>query len=143
MAPTVSREAAITTAVVAVASSAVVVGYLYREKTQEVARSTYAAVSAQASAAATKGSEVAKGLQSTVVASCKSVATSANSAWESVTASLKKAKSQRSLRRVRSFPIVAEDDVAAGKDQKKEKRAKAVKKATQEAMGVPVQVMAK
>jgi hypothetical protein len=37
---------------------------------------------------------------------------------------------------VRSFPIVAEeevgDDVAAGKDQKK--RAKAVKKATQEAV---------
>jgi len=75
MSPTVSREAAITTAVVAVAGSAVVLGwvaasrgraftrssftnhgswsprplrrYLYREKTQEVARSTYAAVTAQ------------------------------------------------------------------------------------------------
>jgi len=44
-------------------------------------------------------------------------------------------RSQRSLRRVRSFPIVAEeDDVAADKDQKKEKRAKAVKKATQQAV---------
>lgn len=55
-------------------------------------------------------------------------------------------RSKRTLRRVRSFPIVAEeDDVAAGKDQKKQKRSKGAKKASQEAqaMGVPVQVMAK
>jgi hypothetical protein len=46
----------------------------------------------QASAAATKGAEVAKTLQDTVVASANSVSSSANSAWESVTAALKKQK---------------------------------------------------
>lgn len=45
-------------------------------------------------------------------------------------------RSQRSLRRVRSFPIVAdEDDVAAGqKKDQKVKKTKAVKKASQEAV---------
>lgn len=64
---------------------------------------------------------------------------------ESVRAFFKKVKSRRTLRRVRSFPITAEeDDVAAGKDQKI-KAQKKVKKMTAELekMGVPVQVSAK
>jgi hypothetical protein len=46
----------------------------------------------QASAAATKGSELAKSLQQSALAASNSVSTSASSAWESVTGALKKAK---------------------------------------------------
>lgn len=109
--------------------------YIYREKTQEVAKSTYAAVSSQvsfvssaalvvvalavapaalaalpgwhlihhrlssclqASAAATKGAEVAKAMHESVLASASSLSSSMSSAYssayEQVSAALKKAK---------------------------------------------------
>lgn len=138
MAP--SRE----TTIAAVAAGTAVAGIIaygvyHREKTRELAAAASSTISATASAAANRTSTAFKSAQSAATSSASAVATSASATWDSLASKLR-------LKRVKSFPIVTDDeDVTATVDQTSKAAKKAAKKVAQQpqSAGVPVAVMAK
>lgn len=141
MAP--SRE----TTIAAVAAGTAVAGIIaygvyHREKTRELAAAASSTISATASAAANRTSTAFKSAQSAATSSASAVATSASATWDSLASKLR----LRRLKRVKSFPIVTDDeDVTATVDQTSKAAKKAAKKVAQQpqSAGVPVAVMAK
>ncbi|WIA41102.1 hypothetical protein OEZ86_004732 [Tetradesmus obliquus] len=137
MAPTKEQSIAIGAAATVVAG-VVALGIYNREKTQQLASASYSRISETASAAATKTSEGFKAVQAAAANSVSSVSKSATATWEGMAKKM-------GMKRVKSFPIIPdEEDVAAVVDQSSKAAKKAAKKVAQqmEKAGVSVQATA-
>lgn len=137
MAPTKEQTIAIGAAATVVAG-VVALGIYNREKTQQLASASYSRISETASAAATKTSESFKAVQAAASNSVSSVSKSATATWEGMAKKM-------GMKRVKSFPIIPdEEDVAAAVDQTSKAAKKAAKKVAQqtEKAGVSVQATA-
>ncbi|WIA20828.1 hypothetical protein OEZ85_005182 [Tetradesmus obliquus] len=137
MAPTKEQSIAIGAAATIVAG-VVALGIYNREKTQQLASASYSRISETASAAATTTSEGFKAVQAAAANSVSSVSKSATATWEGMAKKM-------GMKRVKSFPIIPdEEDVAAVVDQSSKAAKKAAKKVAQqmEKAGVSVQATA-
>ncbi|KAF8062701.1 SPAC3H8.02 [Scenedesmus sp. PABB004] len=142
MAPAVSKETAITVGVVSGLAAAAAFTVYNREKAAELASAGYSSLSAQASAAASATSEGLKTVQAKAAAGYSTLVTSASATWESLAKKL--GVSGRGLKRVKSFPIVPdEEDVAAAVDQTVKAAKKAGKKAKGAVKGVTESMLAR
>ncbi|WIA20829.1 hypothetical protein OEZ85_005182 [Tetradesmus obliquus] len=146
MAPTKEQSIAIGAAATIVAG-VVALGIYNREKTQQLASASYSRISETASAAATTTSEGFKAVQAAAANSVSSVSKSATATWEGMAKKMgwEGMAKKMGMKRVKSFPIIPdEEDVAAVVDQSSKAAKKAAKKVAQqmEKAGVSVQATA-